>query len=188
MVGELPDAARAAGSGFRHEGDLVALVGPFAPALAGSELAKQRGELGKGLPAPDVEAAAAACAAVREAVRAGAVVSAHDVSDGGLSCALAEAAIAGGIGVRADLRAFARERRLGDEEALFGEGAGGFLVSGAAGAIESLEGDADVLVIGEVAGDAVEIQVAEETVTVALAEAEAAWLSLRERAEGIPAA
>ena len=46
MVGELPDPARAAGSAFAREGDAIALVGPFAPSLAGSELAKLRGELG----------------------------------------------------------------------------------------------------------------------------------------------
>ena len=50
MVGELPDPATAAGIAFAA-GDAVALVGPFAPSLAGSELAKLRGELGPGLPA-----------------------------------------------------------------------------------------------------------------------------------------
>jgi phosphoribosylformylglycinamidine synthase len=50
MVGELPDPERAPGLGFAA-GDLVALVGPFAPSLAGSELAKRRGDLGPGLPA-----------------------------------------------------------------------------------------------------------------------------------------
>src|SRR3954468_16899911 len=42
MVGELPDAARATGLAFAREGDAIALVGPFAPSLAGSELAKLR--------------------------------------------------------------------------------------------------------------------------------------------------
>ena len=48
MVGELPDPARVAGSAFVREGDAIALLGPFAPTLAGSELAKQRGELDAG--------------------------------------------------------------------------------------------------------------------------------------------
>jgi phosphoribosylformylglycinamidine synthase len=188
MVGELPDAARGAGSGFAHEGDLVALAGPFAPSLAGSELAKQRGELGKGLPAPDVEAVAAACVAVREAVRRGGVTSAHDVSDGGLACALAEAAVAGGIGVRADLRALARERGLSDEEAMFGEGPGGFVLSGPADSIEALGAGTEVLVVGEVGGGDIEIQGSDGSLSVPLGDAEAAWLSLADRAEGLPAA
>ncbi|HEY7630806.1 MAG TPA: phosphoribosylformylglycinamidine synthase subunit PurL, partial [Thermoleophilaceae bacterium] len=38
MVGELPDPSKAAGVGFREEGDQIALLGPFRPSLAGSEL------------------------------------------------------------------------------------------------------------------------------------------------------
>src|SRR5262249_60642978 len=49
MVGELPDAARAAGIA-PGDGDRLILVGPFAPSLAGSELAKLPGELHSGLP------------------------------------------------------------------------------------------------------------------------------------------
>src|SRR5262249_23622927 len=70
MVGELPDPSRAAGIAPR-EGDRVILVGPFAPSLAGSELAKQRGELDAGLPASDIGAVADALAFVRTAVRDG---------------------------------------------------------------------------------------------------------------------
>ncbi|MGA9371332.1 MAG: phosphoribosylformylglycinamidine synthase subunit PurL, partial [Solirubrobacterales bacterium] len=44
MVGELPDPAKVPGLAPRA-GDRLLLVGPFAPSLAGSELAKQRGEL-----------------------------------------------------------------------------------------------------------------------------------------------
>src|SRR5207342_3570009 len=110
-------------------GDAIALLGPFEPSLAGSELAKLRGELDAGLPQPDVAAVAAACEAVREAVRAGRLSSAHDVSDGGLACAVAECAIVGELGCRVDLQPL-RERGCSPEEALFGEGAGGFLLSG----------------------------------------------------------
>ena len=44
IVGKLPDAARAGRLGFAQEGDAIALVGPFAPSLVGSELAKLLGE------------------------------------------------------------------------------------------------------------------------------------------------
>ena len=112
MVGELPDPARVAGSAFAREGDAIALLGPFAPSLAGSELAKLRGELDQGLPQPDIAAVAAACATVRDAVRAGHLASAHDVSDGGLACALAECAIGGGPRLPGRRRAAARTRLL----------------------------------------------------------------------------
>jgi phosphoribosylformylglycinamidine synthase len=183
MVGELPEAAGAVGSGFVREGETLALVGPFAPSLAGSELAKQRGVLDLGLPQPDVGATAAACDAVRDAARAGALSSAHDVSDGGLACALSECAIAGGIGCRVDLTPLL-EDGASPEEALFGEGAGGFVVSGEAAALEAIPG---ARLIGEVGGDRVEIAAGGTSVSVPVAEAAASWSSLGERLERVPA-
>ena len=103
MVGELPDPDRRPVAGC-DDGDSIALAGPFRPALAGSELAKLRGELEPGLADFDLKAESAeAIARVREAVRGGGLRVAHDVSDGGLACALAECAIAGGVGLEVDL-------------------------------------------------------------------------------------
>jgi len=67
---------------------------------------------------------------VRSAVRAGVLHSAHDVSDGGLATALAEAAIAGGTGAQIDLEPLMHRAGVDEETALFGEGPGGILVSG----------------------------------------------------------
>jgi phosphoribosylformylglycinamidine synthase len=183
MVGELPDPTMAAPSAFAAAGDAIALVGPFEPSLAGSELAKQRGELGPGLPQPDVAAVAAACATVRAAVRAGKLASAHDVSDGGLACALAEASIGAGLGCAVDLQHL-RERGCSPEEALFGEGPGGFLVSGEAEQLEGLAGDGvAVLHLGKVGGEAIEIAAGDRSLTVSVAEAERAWHSLPAQVE-----
>ncbi|HVD86729.1 MAG TPA: phosphoribosylformylglycinamidine synthase subunit PurL [Solirubrobacterales bacterium] len=178
MVGELPDPARVAGSAFAREGDAIGLIGPFAPTLAGSELAKQRGQLDVGLPEPDIEAVAAACVIVRDAVRAGRLASAHDVSDGGLACAVAEAAIAGGIGCQVDLQHL-RERGCQPEEALFGEGTGGFLVSGERSELEAV----GATLLGEVGGEAIEIAAGDRSLRVSVADAERAWRSLDVRAE-----
>ena len=163
MVGELPDPAQVARQRLRRAGDAIALLGPFSPTLAGSELAKQRGELGAGLPQPDVAAVAAACAIVRDAVRAGKLASAHDVSDGGLACALAECSIGAGLGCRVDLQPL-RERGCSPEEALFGEGAGGFLLSGERAALEAL----GAIVLGEVGGTTIEIAAGDRSLTVGL--------------------
>jgi phosphoribosylformylglycinamidine synthase len=173
MVGELPDPARVAGSAFAGEGDAIGLVGPFSPTPAGSELAKLRGELDSGLPSPDVDAVAAACAVVRYAVRDGRLSSAHDISDGGLSCAVAESAIAGGVGCRVDLQPL-RERGCSPDEALFGEGAGGFLVSGERAALEEV----GATLIGEVGGETIEIAAGDRSLAVTLADAASAWRSL----------
>jgi phosphoribosylformylglycinamidine synthase II len=178
MVGELPDPAMAAPSAFAREDDAIALLGPFEPSLAGSELAKQRGELDAGLPQPDIAAVAAACEAVRAAVRAGKVASAHDVSDGGIACALAEAAIGAGLGCQVDLQHL-RERGCSPEEALFGEGSGGFVVSGERDKLEALAGDGvAVLMLGKVGGDSVEVAAGDRSLTLPLADAASAWHSL----------
>ncbi len=183
MVGELPDPARVAGIAPR-QGDTLALAGPFAPSLAGSQVAKLRGDLGPGLPAASVEAVARAIALVREAVRAGTVSAAHDVSDGGLACALAECALAGGVGVRADLDELVELRGASGETSMFGEGPGGFVVAGARSDLESLAAEGrkrgvDVLMIGKAEGPRIEISAAEAELSVELAAAERSWLSLR---------
>ena len=182
MVGELPDPARAAGSAFAGEGDAIALLGPFTPSPQGSELAKLRGELDIGLPEPDIASVAAACAAVRDAVRAGRISSAHDVSDGGLACALAECAIGGRIGCQVDLTPLLRGG-LSAPEALFGEGTGGFVVSGPRSDLESLGGGATVALLGETGGDSISISVGETTIGLELETAADAWHSLGERIE-----
>jgi phosphoribosylformylglycinamidine synthase len=189
MVGELPNPARCGGIA-PVEGDAVALVGPLAPALAGSELAKLRGELGPGLPRSDLAAVGAALAAVREAVRAGEISAAHDVSDGGLACALAELAIAAGAGLSADLTELGEATMNGNgpdaEALLFGEGPGGILVCGERQRLDRLKesSGARVLFLGEVAGERIEIAAAGSIASVAVADAERAWRSLEDRVEG----
>jgi len=133
MVGELPDPARAAQSGFAREGDAIVLAGDFAPSLAASELAKLRGEaLPDGLPATDLERVRATHAAVREAVRSGAVRSCHDIAEGGLAVALAECCLLGGLGA-------AVAAGDDDDESLFGEQPGAaFLIAGARDEVEQL--------------------------------------------------
>ncbi|HSJ16843.1 MAG TPA: phosphoribosylformylglycinamidine synthase subunit PurL, partial [Solirubrobacterales bacterium] len=190
MVGEVPDPSRAGSLGLRED-DAIAVVGPFAPSLAGSELAKLRGDLGLGLPALPIDLARAAIELVREGVRAGRLACAHDVSDGGLACALAECAIAGGVGVRADLDPMVELRGLSGESCLFGEGPGGFVVAGDRSAIEELVasvGEQGALLVGEAGGAVIEISAAEAELTLGLEVAERAWRSLGARVEARPAA
>jgi phosphoribosylformylglycinamidine synthase len=185
MVGEMPDPDLAAPSAFAEQGDAIALLGPFEPSLAGSELAKLRGELDAGLPQPDIAAVAAACAAIRAAVRAGRLASAHDVSDGGLACALAECAIGAGLGCRVDLQHL-RERGCSPEEALFGEGVGGFLISGERTRLDALAADGvGVLHLGTIGGEQIEIAAGDRSLTVALADAASAWRSLPAQVEAV---
>ncbi len=150
LVGELPDAARAGRLGFAAPRTAIALVaaGSWSPSLAASELAKLRGEPIAGpLPAADLGELKALHAAIRQAVRTGTISSAHDVAEGGAAVALAECCLAGGLG--------AFVSGLGDEEELFGEGPGAFVVSGSPEALRAF--GAAARVIGEVGGDVLEI-------------------------------
>ena len=185
MVGELPDPARAPGIA-PGEGDRLVLVGPFAPSLAGSELAKQRGELDAGLPQVEIGAVAEALAFVRRVVRDGTVTAAHDVSDGGLACALAEMAIAAGSGIEADLDPLVELRGGSGESCLFGEGPGGIILGISAEDVDDLlqaaeQAGVEALEIGGVGGDRLTFSAAERDVSVTLADGERAWRSLPDR-------
>ncbi len=145
IVGRLPDAARAGRAGWAREGDAIALVGELRPSLAGSELVKLRGEAPAG-PLPELDPAGirAAHDAVRDGVRAGAIVSAHDIAEGGLAVALAECCALSGLGARL-------EGAGEGDEALFGEAPGrAFVVSGEREALADIPG---ARVIGAVGGD-----------------------------------
>jgi phosphoribosylformylglycinamidine synthase len=184
MVGELPDPARAAGIG-PQDGDRLILVGPFAPSLAGSELAKQRGELDAGLPLPEIAAVDKALSVVRRVVRDGVATAAHDVSDGGLACALAEMAIAAGSGIEADLDSLVELRGGSGETCMFGEGPGGIVLGVLEGRTSDVlqvaeEAGVDALEIGTVGGDRLTLSAAERDLSLALADAERAWHSLAE--------
>jgi phosphoribosylformylglycinamidine synthase II len=180
MVGRLPDARRAGRIGFARPGDEIAIVGVRRPSLDASELAKLLGRpLPDGLAAVDVAAVAATHAAVRDAVRAGALSSAHDIAEGGLAVALAECCLAGGIGAQVEL-----STATDLATALFGEGPGGFLVSGEAGALRALGERAPVVSLGRVGDDVLSIVEAGATagtmLTLTLVELAAAHASLSE--------
>ena len=185
MVGELPDPARAPGMAPR-DGDRLVLVGPFAPSLAGSELARQRGELDAGLPQVQIATITDALAFVRQAVRDDIATAAHDVSDGGLACALAEMAIAARHGIEADLDPLVELRGGSGESCLFGEGPGGIVLGVSAERLPELleaaeRAGVEALELASVGGDRLTFSAAEGDVSVALADAERAWRSLPER-------
>jgi phosphoribosylformylglycinamidine synthase subunit PurL len=172
MVGRLPDVRRAGALGFQRAGDHIALVGPFIPSSAASELSKLLGEpLPDGLPAIDVAAVRAAQIAVRDAVRSGALASAHDIAEGGLAVALAECCLAGGLGAEVELgedlwAAIQAEQPGGGATAaaltpvtacLFGESPGGFVVSAAEDSLRELGRRVRVRTIGRAGDDALTI-------------------------------
>jgi phosphoribosylformylglycinamidine synthase II len=152
MVGKLPEPAAVPRTGFAEEGHAIALIGMFEPALEGSELEKLRGRLGRSLPPLDLAAHADALVRVRAAVRSGALPTAHDISEGGIACALAECCIKGGLGAVVSLCDRNTPNPL--DAQLFGEGPGGVIVAGPRDVIDTLDA---AVVIGDVRGDELRI-------------------------------
>jgi len=179
MVGEMKDASRAGRTGFANAGDCVGFVGPFSPFMAGSELAKLRGEkLTLGLAPIDIPARRETIEAVRDAVRTRKLSSAHDVAEGGFLVAVAECCLAGAIGCTLDLGEIYEEEL---ERILFGEAPGsGFIVSGTREALERVGRRVAVDIFGTVGGDALELVSGNVSVRATLDELREAHESLGE--------
>ena len=95
MVGLIEDLAHVTRATFQHDGDAILLLGAMSSELGGSEyLATIHGEVLGAPPACDLEKERAVIETLLDAIRDGAVSSAHDCSDGGLAVALAECCIA----------------------------------------------------------------------------------------------
>jgi phosphoribosylformylglycinamidine synthase len=99
MVGLLEDVRRATTVGFKTTGDFIALLGSIGPDLGASEyLSVVHGAQAGAPPRVDYAAEKSLIHLLIELSELGLIRSAHDISDGGLSVALAEKCIAGGIG------------------------------------------------------------------------------------------
>lgn len=138
MVGLVHDLRQVRGLAWREAGDLIWLLG--APletgaaaagpdpriGLAGSSyLERLHGQVTGRPPEIDLALEKTVQAFLRQAIAAGLVASAHDLSDGGLAVAAAEASIASGLGAHLELPAgTVRLDRL-----LFAEGGARILVS-----------------------------------------------------------
>jgi phosphoribosylformylglycinamidine synthase len=187
MVGSLPDARRATRLGFSRADDAIALVGLFSPRLDASELHKLQGvPLPEALAAIDIDAVRATHAALREAIRAGALTSAHDIAEGGLAVAVAECCLQGEIGASVELSRLQAPSVSGDagadvlRGALFGEGPGGFVVSGPEQWLRDLGEHVAVLALGSVGGESLRVEHDGECVIdVALAELRQAHVALQ---------
>jgi phosphoribosylformylglycinamidine synthase II len=138
VVGLLEDAERLGTQWFKGDGHRVALLGPDAVSLAGSEyLWALHRRLAGALAPLDLRLERRVQGAVQAAVEAGLVASAHDCSEGGLAVALAEACVTGPevVGCTVSLPAAARP-----DLTLFGEGPSRVVVSVAPARAREFEG------------------------------------------------
>jgi phosphoribosylformylglycinamidine synthase len=118
MVGVVDDLDHLTTVALTESGNVLALLGAPAETLGASEYAALRAGRALGPTPPiDLDLEARVQLVCREAIQAGWIRAAHDVSDGGLAVALAEMCIAGELG--ADLAWDISGRA---DVALFGEG------------------------------------------------------------------
>jgi phosphoribosylformylglycinamidine synthase len=124
-VGLVPDLRHTASIALQVEGNLLVLIGREAGHLGQSLYQLHATGRNEGAPPPvDLADEIKAGNLVRALIREGKVGAVHDISDGGLLVAIAEMALAGGIGVQL----YPYEGKLPAHAAWFGEDQGRYVV------------------------------------------------------------
>ena len=124
-VGLMPNWRQAATIGFKGSGDIILAVGSRGGHLGQSLWLRECHGREEGPPPPvDLAAEKRTGDFVRAAIRAGQLSAVHDVSDGGVAVAIAEMALAGGIGAMID-----RKQPFGCARSFFAEDQGVYIVT-----------------------------------------------------------
>jgi phosphoribosylformylglycinamidine synthase len=190
IVGLFDDASRVVGRVFPRSDAAIVLIGENRGELGGSEFLKTIGGLVRGLPpAIDLAREKAVQRLLPALVRDRLVLSAHDVSDGGLAVTLAECCFdSGGRGADVDLPGVVEAGPFSATLAtLFGESAPQVIVSAADEHVDELLARAQAeglpaRVIGRTGGTTLRVRIdGHEALSVAVAEAEAVWSSAIEQ-------
>ncbi len=161
---------------------LLAAARGSSPSLAGSRWARATGATGGTLPALSLHAARTLVDLVRSLVVEDVVVGVHDVADGGLGLALAELAVAAGMGLTV--------AGVDGAEALFAESPDRALLCVEAARVDEVLARADAagvdaLVLGRAGGDRI---VVGSAVDLGLDDATAVWRERLPQAFGAAAA
>jgi phosphoribosylformylglycinamidine synthase len=147
-LGIVPDVRRCVTMDLKEPGNVLFLVGVTRDELGGSHYHLVTDRVGGAVPAVNLALAPRLFAKVHEAIRRGLVRSCHDLSEGGLAAALAEMALAGGVG--ADVTGGPGD--LPDSVFLFAESATRFVLEATpanARAVEELFGELPLRRIGQ---------------------------------------
>lgn len=157
VLGVMPDVAKHVTQFFKNPGDAIAIVRTARPSLAASEYASIFGIDGGSLNSIDLGREAAMVEGLVAGAERGLIRSAHDIAEGGLAVALAEAC----FNPRAILGAEVELGRAGNADAVdfFGEGASTVVLSMADENIARVEQlfaarDIEFAVVGRVTNEA----------------------------------
>ncbi|MFU8819029.1 MAG: AIR synthase-related protein [Desulfurivibrio sp.] len=129
VVAKIDDVRQAVTMDAKKSGDFVYLLGRTYPEMGASEYAARHDGIGNRVPKVDTATALQRYQALHQAIKAGLVASAHDLSDGGLGVAAAETAFAGNLGLDLDLGLADCEGVERDDFLLFSESASRLLVT-----------------------------------------------------------
>ncbi|MCI4679407.1 phosphoribosylformylglycinamidine synthase subunit PurL [Rhodoblastus acidophilus] len=175
-VGLVPDVEKSVGLAFRSAGEMILLVGDAEGWLGQSIYLREILGREEGAPPPvDLTKEKAHGDFVRALIEDGLVSAAHDLSDGGLAVALAEMAMAGGIGAKASAPG-------GDSAAAwFGEDQGRYLLTASRDKAEQIllraqTAGVTVAAIGETGGDALSLGAASQALVRELLDAHENWM------------
>jgi phosphoribosylformylglycinamidine (FGAM) synthase-like enzyme len=121
-LGSMPDVSKAISKNLQRKDSSLILVGERRDECGGSVYYDLHGELGAALPKPDFATIGKEIYAVVDAIQQGLVLSAHDISEGGVAVALAEMSFKNCLGVNVTVPG-----SLAIDKKLFGE-TGGFIL------------------------------------------------------------
>ena len=174
----MPDVSRIADLKLKGAGNLLILIGREQGWL-GQSLYQQSctGKLEGAPPPVDLADEIKAGTLVRRLIREGRARAVHDLSDGGLLVAIAEMALAGGIGVEL----FPYEGRLPAHAIWFGEDQGRYLIEAAPQHADDIIARARLLalparIVGRTGGDALTLKGEEPLPLGDLRETHEGWL------------
>jgi phosphoribosylformylglycinamidine synthase len=172
-VGLIKDLSRMASIALKREGDAILLIGETKGHIGQSVYLREIEGREEG-PAPSIDLAAEKRNGdfVRGQIEQGRVDTVHDLSDGGLLVALAEMALAGGIGVALDLDT--------DIALLFGEDQGRYILSAPVIAASSILEQAKAAgiaasLLGRTGGDKIILEGADEISLSKIRSAHEGW-------------
>jgi phosphoribosylformylglycinamidine synthase len=177
-IGLIPDGAPMARIALRREGDILLLLGAEAGHLGQSLYQEMMLGCCEGAPPPvDLDQERAAGDLVRTLIRNGEVSAVHDVSDGGLLVAIAEMALAGGLGVALE----PTPNNLPAHAVWFGEDQARYVVAASPDKADAIHKAAalakvPVRLIGSVDGDAISLVGEAPVPLTALKSAHEDWL------------
>lgn len=165
MVGLIEDVAHITTQSFKAAGDVIVLLGDTYAELHGTEYEKVVLGTTTGRPPHiDLDKEKRVQDVTLQAIRAGLVQSAHDLSDGGLAVALAECAITGNVGAKV-----AWTGTLRADQALFSESQSRILLSAQAEHLSALvelatTNGVTAIALGTVGGDRLQLQYNENSI------------------------